>query len=117
MSEDTISTARPIADTLRRLGRGVLMDEASEEMQKLVKAVDASGKQGTLAIILTVKKASHSGAMVVSGKTKLGLPKQPDYEALFFGTPDGNLLAEDPKQEKIQFGVVPAPQDKMAKIG
>lgn len=115
MSEDThIGTARPIADTMRRIGKGAFMDEASERMAELVKSVDASGRSGTLTLTLTVKKASHSGAMIVSGKTKVTKPKEPDYEGLFFGTPDGNLMTEDPRQEKLAFGVVPKPQEKMA---
>lgn len=118
MNEETIEERgiRPITDTLRRVGKGLFMDEASEQLAELVKSVDATGRAGTLTLTIAVKKASHSGAMVVGAKTKLTKPKEPDHEALFFGTPNGNLLSEDPRQENIQFGVVKKREDRIANV-
>lgn len=98
---------RPITDTLRAIGRGTFIDEASEKLAELVKAVDTQGKAGTLTLQITVKKATRGGAMTVTGKAAVKMPGDLPMEALLFATPEGNLLADDPAQQKLDLKVAP----------
>lgn len=93
---------RPITDTLRHIGAGVLMDEASEKLATLVNRVSETGKPGKLTITIDLRKAT-AGALAVGGKVDLKAPAEPKVEALMFPTPEGNLLTEDPSQTKLDL--------------
>jgi hypothetical protein len=99
---------RPITDTLRHIGGGVFIDTASEKLAELVSAVDASGKSGKIDLSITVKKASRGGAMHITGKVRLTKPAEEALEALLFATPEGNLVADDPHQQKLDLKSVPS---------
>ena len=102
-------SARPITDTLRHIGGGVFIDTASDKMAELVNAVDASGKAGKLTLEVTVKKATRGGAMHITGKVTCKKPAEDAMEAMLFATPEGNLVADDPRQQKLDLkSVTPA---------
>ena len=106
---------RPITDTIRHIGGGVFIDTASDKMAELVSAVDASGKAGKLELAITVKKATRGGAMHITGKVKLTKPAEEPMEAMLFATPEGNLVAEDPHQQKLDLKVAAGATDAPAK--
>lgn len=93
---------RSITDTLRHLEAGCLIDDASEKLAELVKAVDATGKTGTLTLTLKLRKAT-AGALAVTGNVSVKKPAEPAIESLLFATPEGNLLTEDPRQTKLDL--------------
>ncbi|MDW3683905.1 hypothetical protein RA280_19585 [Cupriavidus sp. CV2] len=96
-------SARPITDTLRHIGGGVFIDLASDKMNELVAAVDASGKGGKLTLEVSVKKATRGGAMHITGKVTVKKPAEDALEAMLFATPEGNLVADDPRQQKLDL--------------
>lgn len=99
---------RPITDTLRSLGHGTFIDDASDALNKLVTAVDETGRAGKLTLTLSIKKATRgSGAMVVQDEIKLSLPKPDMRETMLFATPEGNLVTEDPRQQTLELKTVP----------
>lgn len=104
-------SARPITDTLRHIGGGVFIDTASDKLAELVAAVDTSGKSGKIDLSITVKKATRGGAMHITGKVKLTKPAEEPMEVMMFATPEGNLVAEDPHQQKLDLKSVPAATD------
>ena len=103
--------SRPITDTLRHIGGGVFIDTASDKLSELVAAVDSSGKAGKIDLTITVKKATRSGAMHITGKVKLTKPAEEPMEAMLFATPDGNLVADDPRQQKLELKVAASAMD------
>ena len=102
---------RPITDTLRHIGGGVFIDLASDKMNELVTAVDQSGKAGKLTLEVKVKKATRGGAMHITGTVKLAKPADEPMEAMLFSTPEGNLVADDPRQAKLDLKTIPAAPD------
>lgn len=98
---------RPITDTLRHIGGGIFIDTASDKLAELVAAVDASGKAGSIDLCIKVKKATRGGAMIITGKVKLTKPAEDAMEAMLFATPEGNLVADDPSQQKLDLRAVP----------
>ena len=107
-------SARPITDTLRHIGGGALLDAASDKLAELVGAVDSTGKTGSITLTITVKKATRGGAMHITGKVKLTKPAEEPMEAMLFATPEGNLVADDPHQQKLDLKVAPAAADTPA---
>lgn len=106
--------ARPITDTLRHIGGGVFIDIASDKMSELVNAVSDSGKPGKLTMDISVKKATRGGAMHISGKITMKKPAEDPMEAMLFATPEGNLVADDPKQAKLDLKVAAGATDTPA---
>ena len=97
---------RPITDTLRNIGGGVFIDLASDKLSELVTAVDTSGKSGRIDLTINVKKATRGGAMLITGKVKLTKPAEEPMEAMMFATPEGNLVIDDPHQQKLDLKAV-----------
>ncbi|WP_213306078.1 hypothetical protein [Paraburkholderia sacchari] len=96
-------SARPITDVLRHIAGGSLLDHASDQFAELVRAIDGNGGTGKLTLELSVKKASRGGAMLVTGKSVLKKPADEPMEAMLFATPEGNLVADDPRQQKLDL--------------
>ena len=107
-------STRPITDTLRHIGGGVFIDTASDKLAELVAAVDQSGKAGRIDLTISVKKATRGGAMHITGTVKLNKPAEEPMEAMLFATPEGNLVADDPHQQKLDLKVAPAATDTPA---
>ena len=99
--------ARPIVDSLRKIRGGAFLDEASGQLAELVSAVDATGKGGKITLEISVKKMSK-GAVGVLGIVKLSKPKELPDTTLMFPTPEGDLLTEDPRQQKLELKTVEA---------
>lgn len=102
---------RPITDTIRNIGGGVFIDTASDKLAELVAAVDNTGKAGRINLTITVKKATRGGAMHITGKVKLTKPAEEPMEAMLFATPEGNLVADDPYQQKLDLKVAAGASD------
>lgn len=100
--------SRSIVDTLRHLNGGIFIDEASDALADVVKAVDLTGKTGSVTIKIDIRRAT-AGAMAVRGTYSVKRPSEPAIEALLFHTPEGNLLTEDPSQKKLDLRPVDTP--------
>lgn len=91
---------RPFTDVLRDMRFGETLDELSEEFNKLVAAVDNTGKAGSLT--LTIKlKPSTAGAIEVLDDIKAKAPQLSKGSSLFFPTVECNLVRNDPRQAEI----------------
>jgi hypothetical protein len=88
---------------LRHIGGGFFLDAASDKMAELVSAVGESGKSGKITLEITVKKATRGGAMLLTGKVRMTKPAEEAMEAMLFATPEGNLVADDPNQQKLDL--------------
>ncbi|MBC8730023.1 hypothetical protein [Paraburkholderia sp. UCT2] len=106
-----MSAVRPITDVLRQIAGGALLDNTSEQFADLVRSIDEHGGSGKLVLELNVKKATRGGAMVITPKITTKKPADAPIEALFFATPEGNLLVDDPRQEKLDLKQVPSASD------
>lgn len=101
---------RSFFDTARDIRRGAFLEDCADEMHKVVKAVEETGKAAKLVIELTVKPASKGqGAVVLSDKVKAKLPELPVGETILFVTPENNLVANDPRQKEMELKAVDAP--------
>lgn len=102
-----------ITETLERLRGGQMLDEASEKLAEIVRAVDVTGKAGELTIKLQVKKLSRSGALEVIDKLVAKVPEESPITTMMYPTPEGNLITEDPRQQKLDLKIpqIPGAED------
>jgi len=93
---------RPITDILREIRRGRAVDQATRMLTEVVRAVDETGKAGTVTITLTVKPEKGGGSQKTIGvAVKAKKPEADIPEAVFFSDPEGDLHRSDPTQEEM----------------
>lgn len=86
-----------------------ILDVAGQKFSELVGAVSQHQKTGTLTLKISIKP-STAGAMAVKADVSINKPKGLPAESLLWATPDGNLVAEDPRQTKLDLkSVQPEP--------
>lgn len=102
--------AKPITDVLREVRRGAFSEEAGDQLAELVKSVVEHGKGGKMTIELSVRPAGKkNAALIITAKSTVKAPQDSPDETLMFPTPEGNLLTEDPRQQKLDLKVAAAP--------
>lgn len=84
-----------------------IMDAAGAKFNELINAVTGHQKAGTLTLKIAVKP-STAGALAVKAEVSITKPKGLPPESLLWATPEGNLLAEDPRQTKLELKPVVA---------
>ncbi|MDB5988887.1 MAG: hypothetical protein JWQ10_290 [Herbaspirillum sp.] len=91
---------RPFTDVLRDMRFGETLDELGEEFNKLVQAVENTGRAGEMTLQIKLKP-STAGAIELTDLVKVKLPAPQKGTSLFFATPEGNLVRNDPRQKEI----------------
>lgn len=84
-----------------------VMDLAGVKFSELIKAVTDNNKAGTLTLKIGVKP-STAGTLAVKAEVSIVKPKGMPAESLLWPTPEGNLMAEDPRQTKLDLKPVAA---------
>ena len=84
-----------------------VLDHAGAEFATMIKSVVTTGKAGSITLKIDVKP-STAGALAVKASVSAKIPKGLPPESLLWPTPDGNLLAEDPRQTKLDLKPVAA---------
>lgn len=96
---------RLITDVLRDIRKGRPVEEATMVLADVVRAVDETGKEGSVTITLKVKPAKHGGpekTLVCEVKAKK--PIAEIAPAVFFSNDEGDLHRYDPRQEEMSLG-------------
>lgn len=93
-------TVRLFTDVLRDMRFGETLDELSDEFNKLVNSVENTGRAGEMTLQIKLKP-STAGAIEVTDLIKVKLPAPLKGSSLFFATPEGNLVRNDPRQKEI----------------
>lgn len=89
-------------DFLREIRKGRIVDEASEVLAELVKAVDQTNKPGSMTVKITVKPAKDGGwEKVIVPDVQASIPRKDLPDAIFFSNPEGHLVREDPSQREM----------------
>lgn len=101
---------RPFGDFIQELNHGGSHSELSAALNELVTAVSDLGKGGTLTYTIKVAPAGRAEGMVtVTDDVKLKLPVGARPDSVFFITPDGNLMRDNPAQPRLPLREVPRP--------
>lgn len=84
-----------------------VMDLAGAKFSELIKAVTDNNKAGKLTMKIDIKP-STAGTLAVKAEVSIVKPKGMPAESLLWPTPEGNLIAEDPRQAKLKLKPVAA---------
>lgn len=100
---------RPITDVLRDIRKGRAVEQATRLLAEVVRAVDETGKPGSVTITLKVKPEKGGGSQkTISCDVKHSKPEADIPEAVFFSDADGDLHRTDPSQTEM-FNEVKTP--------
>ena len=90
--------------TLNQLLYGATSEELSEKLSECVDAARNTGKQAKLTVTLTVKPIGRdTGQYEIRDKVTAVIPELDRGMTLMFGTPEGNLEREDPRQKNLEL--------------
>lgn len=93
---------RPFTDVLRDIRKGRVVEAAGEELAEVVRAVLDTNKGGKLTLELSVKPNGRGdNAVIVGAKLKSTKPQAELPDALFYADLDGDLLRDDPTQQRM----------------
>ena len=92
-----------------------VMDYAGEKLAELVSAIESHNKAGTLTMKISIKP-STAGALAVKAEVAIKKPVGLPPEALLWSTPEGNLVADDPRQKKLELKAVPEQTRKVVSL-
>ena len=95
------------AFVIANLRYGQTLDELSETLHECVEASRETGKVSTMTLELKIKPNGATGQYELSEKIKSKIPESERGVTLMFGTPEGNLVREDPRQMKLDLREVP----------
>ncbi len=84
-----------------------IMDVDGAKFSELIQAVTSYNKAGKLRLTIDIKP-STAGTLAVKAECSITKPKGLPAESLLWPTPEGNLLAEDPRQTKLDLRTVAA---------
>jgi hypothetical protein len=95
---------RLITDVLRDIRKGRPVEEATMALADVVRAVDETGKEGSVTITLKIKPAKHGGPeKTLIAEVKSKKPIADIAPAVFFSDQDGDLHRVDPNQEEMEL--------------
>ena len=94
-------------DTLKALRYGQAEHELCEAIAEAVQAARDTGKQAVISMKITIKPQGNSGQYFITDEITTKLPKLAKEQTIMFGTPEGNLLRDDPRQQKLPLRDLP----------
>lgn len=99
----TQQTSNQFMSTLQRHRSGGLLADASAKLSELVQAVHATGRKGSITIKISVVPAS-AGKTLVSFCDEISakIPRPQIPMSVWFTTPQGELVKNDPDQQEMQ---------------
>jgi|SRR3972149_1099267 len=112
-NEQQVTKVRPAFDTLRELRDGAVLDEFAVKLNEVTKAVQDTGKKGSITLTIDVRRmTSETIAVIVTDTIKVKVPERDRSGSIMFVTEDNNLQAEHPKQRKLDLKIADTPAPK-----
>lgn len=114
----TEKTQTPFTQQLAYINRGMLDEELTEALAEVVKQVRETKKQGsiTLQIKVSMLNQRDENAIKLTPNVKTSIPQLPQAETIMWSTHDGDLLRDDPIQQKLDLQIVLKETNKNAPI-
>lgn len=114
----TEKTQTPFTQQLAYINRGMLDEELTEALTEVVKQVRETKKKGSVTLTLDVSMLNKrdENAVKITPKVKTSIPELPQAETIMWSTHDGDLLRDDPIQQKLDLQIVLKETNKNAPI-
>lgn len=91
---------RDFAELITDLGHGETHARLSDDLAKIVEAVEETGLPGKMTITIAVKRSGERTANVDT-KWKTDIPRHPAPSQVFFFEAGGGLAKSDPRQTNL----------------
>jgi hypothetical protein len=95
-------------ETILQLNNGATVSELGDALEKVVAAVRATGKSGSITLSIRVAPASKgaTNVLMVESQVKTKLPEPERGMTIFYATEDNQLVRNDPRQQMLPLRVV-----------
>jgi hypothetical protein len=95
-------------ETILQINNGATVAELSGALQKVVAAVRATGKSGSITLTVKVAPAGKGSndVLIVESQVRTKLPEPDRGMTIFYATEDNQLVRNDPKQIQLPLRVV-----------
>ena len=95
-------------ETILQMNNGATVAELGEALEKVVAAVRAAGKSGTVTLTVKVAPASKNSTdvLMVESQVRTKLPEPERGMTIFYATEENRLVRNDPKQQQLPLRVV-----------
>jgi hypothetical protein len=78
-------------------------DDLSDALRELIAAVSDEGRGGTLTLTISVKPIGKGDGLEVGADFKINAPKPKVGVSIFFASPEGDLVRQDPRQQTMEL--------------
>ncbi len=104
-------------ETILQMNNGATVTDLSDALEKVVAAVRAAGKSGSVTLTVKVSPASKGATdvLIVESQVKAKLPEPERGMTVFYATADNRLVRNDPRQQQLPLRVVEIEQQKELK--
>ena len=104
-------------ETILQMNNGATVAELSDALEKVVAAVRAIGKSGSIALTVKVAPASKGSndVLIVESQVRTKLPEPDRGMTIFYATDENRLVRNDPRQQQLPLRVVDIEQPKQLK--
>ena len=104
-------------ETILQINNGATVAELSDALEKVVAAVRATGKSGSITLTVKVAPASKGSndVLLLESAIRSKLPEPDRGMTIFYATEDNRLVRNDPKQIQLPLRVVDIEQPKQLK--
>lgn len=93
---------KPFTSTLVELRGGMLVEEATDQLNALVGSVLDTGKPGKITVTIEIKPfAKVADAVEVTGEVTTTMPKEKRAAEIFFPTVENNLARNSSRQPDL----------------
>jgi len=92
-----------IIGLLQQHRNGATQDEIADALRDLVAAISDENKAGKLTITIAIRPMGKGDGLDVAVDCKASPPKQTPGSAIFFASPDNNLVRNDPRQANLEL--------------
>jgi hypothetical protein len=95
-------------ETILQINNGATVAELSDALERVVAAVRAAGKSGSITLTIKVAPASKGATdiLMVESQIKTKLPEPDRGMTIFYATEDNRLVRNDPKQQVLPLRVI-----------
>ena len=104
-------------ETILQINNGATVAELSNALERVVAAVRAAGKSGSVTLKLKVAPAGkgNTDVLMIESQVKTKLPEADRGMTVFYATEDNRLVRNDPKQQMLPLRVVDIEKPKQLK--
>ena len=104
-------------ETILQMNNGATVAELGDALEKVVAAVRATGKSGSISLTVKVAPAGKGATdvLIVESQVRTKLPEPDRGMTIFYATDDNRLVRNDPKQQQLPLRVVDIEQPKQLK--